>query len=193
MSILALDARKRIKVWTGNGKDTAGMHTTVNIESFLNKKSDLDCLNCLNIPDYGFAQSQPTLITCAFFSFATFFSKLMLQKFRRLSDNMTALSLTSHLKLDFLRLAHITMSRWGLLTQAGFVTTPHKDANGLCTWIYAHKGVKIWGVLKPNYTKGHSKEDLIEAHATMLSGHGTWKWEQSSSMYTLFLAAGDLL
>ena len=86
------------------------------------------------------------------------------------------------------------MSHWNLLTHPGFVTYPHKDANDLCTWIYAHQGVKVWGILRPTYNaeKG-SKEDVFKAHDAMVRPPADLSWDNESEMYTIFLAAGDLL
>ena len=102
--------------------------------------------------------------------------------------------MTTRTNMSFMRTTNKKMSRWALLTHAGFVTYPHKDADGVCTWVYAHQGVKIWGILKPTCeTTRCSKEDLFQAHDKMISPPGEWTWEQNSSMYTMFLAAGDLL
>jgi hypothetical protein len=93
-----------------------------------------------------------------------------------------------------IQMASLKMSRWNLLTHPGFVTYPHKDANGLCTWVYAHQGVKIWGVLKPtSKSDACSQEDMFRAHAAMTTPPGDISWDDNSKMYTIFLSAGDLL
>ena len=112
----------------------------------------------------------------------------------RISDNMNAVTLTADMEAESVRLAAVKMSQWNLLTHAGFVTYPHKDANGVCTWIYAHQGVKVWGILRPTYTSEHnSKEDLFKVHEAMIKPPGDFSWGDQSQMYTIFLAAGDLL
>lgn len=112
----------------------------------------------------------------------------------RISDNVTALALTAKEQFTALSVDNWKLSSWNLVTHPGFVTDAHKDANGLCTWIYPHQGLKIWCVLKPSQQPGErDKEKLFAEHRTMLAPKGDKAWESNSSMYTIFLAPGDLL
>ena len=112
----------------------------------------------------------------------------------RISDNTMAFALTARNNFTAMSVDNLRLSRWNLLTHPGFVTGAHKDANGLCTWVYAHQGVKIWGVLTPSHKPDScTKEQLFEEHDTMLAPFGDTSWDTNSSMYTIFLAPGDLL
>ena len=111
-----------------------------------------------------------------------------------ISDNTVALALSARNNFTAVSVDNLKLSRWNLLTHPGFVTGAHKDANGLCTWIYPHQGVKIWAVLKPSQkSDSRSKEQLFREHDAMLASIGDASWDTNSSMYTIFLAPGDLL
>ena len=87
------------------------------------------------------------------------------------------------------------MLRWTLLAHSGYVTYPHKDANGLCTWIFAHAGIKIWAILEPRYVSKQHKERFqqFKLHCKMLNTPLSWEYEQCSGTYSMFLAPGDML
>jgi hypothetical protein len=91
-----------------------------------------------------------------------------------------------------LRFDQVSMLRWTLISHAGYATYPHKDANGLCTWIFAHVGVKIWAVMEPKYlSPQHNKRAAqFTLHTRIMN---SWQDEQASDMYTVFLAPGDML
>jgi hypothetical protein len=93
------------------------------------------------------------------------------------------------------RMDSMTMLRWCLMAHGTFVTYPHKDANGLCTWIYAHVGVKIWAILEPVYTfpSHDSRESQFELHGRMMHAPIVWEYEEVSKMYTAFLEPGDMM
>jgi hypothetical protein len=42
-----------------------------------------------------------------------------------------------------------TSQGWRLLTHAGYFTFPHHDCCGLCTYVVANAGAKIWAVMRP--------------------------------------------
>ncbi|KAF9488677.1 hypothetical protein BDN71DRAFT_1435966 [Pleurotus eryngii] len=48
-----------------------------------------------------------------------------------------------------LRKDMFALNEWKLVTSAGFLTHPHHDAGGLCTWITMKSSLKIWGILRP--------------------------------------------
>jgi hypothetical protein len=85
------------------------------------------------------------------------------------------------------------LMQWNLATHAGFVTYHHKDANGLCTWIYAHTGVKIWAVLEPKYTDEHkSRSEMDSLHKKICYSNGI-EVSKFANFTTVFLSAGELL
>jgi hypothetical protein len=94
-----------------------------------------------------------------------------------------------------LRYDHVSIIRWNLISHGGYGTYPHKDANGLCTWIFAHVGVKIWAILEPKYlSPQHDRRAAqFKLHTRMMGAPFTWQYEQASDMYTSFLAPGDML
>ena len=87
------------------------------------------------------------------------------------------------------------MLRWTLMAHGGYVTYPHKDANGLCTWIFVHVGVKVWAIFEPTcLSPDHdSCRGQFKLHEQIMGAPLTWDYEKVSDMYTTFLAPGDLL
>jgi hypothetical protein len=81
------------------------------------------------------------------------------------------------------------------MTHGGYATYPHKDANGLCTWIFAHVGVKIWAILEPKYMQPEhdTRPAQFKLHYQMTGAPFRWNYEEASDMYTAFLAPGDML
>ena len=94
-----------------------------------------------------------------------------------------------------LRYDHVSMIRWTLISHGGYSTYPHKDANGLCTWIFAHVGIKIWAILEPKYLSPHHNKRAAQfkLHTQMMGAPFNWQYEEASDMYTVFLAPGDML
>jgi hypothetical protein len=88
-----------------------------------------------------------------------------------------------------------SMLRWSLLTHGGYVTYPHKDANGLCTWIFAQTGIKIWAILDPSYVSPdhHKRSAQFGLHSKMMYAPLRWDFEEHSGRYSVFLAPGDML
>jgi len=93
-----------------------------------------------------------------------------------------------------IRLDSIFTGQWKLLCHAGFVTYPHINANGLCSWIYAHHSIKIWTVLEPKYTYKHdTRNKLIEFHKSLYGAPHNWSFKENCNMYTTFLEPGSVL
>jgi hypothetical protein len=87
-----------------------------------------------------------------------------------------------------------TMLRWNLMCHGGYVTYPHKDANGLCTWIYANVGVKIWAILEPRYfSSDTSRKGQMDLHCDIMGAPLSLTYDQASEMYTTVMAPGDIL
>jgi hypothetical protein len=84
-----------------------------------------------------------------------------------------------------------SLLRWSLMTHGGYVTYPHKDANGLCTWLYANVGVKVLAILEPRYSPEHATRRAQFKLNSDVMRH--WEHNKVSDMYTTFLAPGDML
>lgn len=50
---------------------------------------------------------------------------------------------------------------WDLITHGGFLTYPHHDAAGLCTYVTCRSGTKIWGYIDPPSNWGMKRNDLF--------------------------------
>lgn len=51
---------------------------------------------------------------------------------------------------------------WELHTHGGFLTYPHHDAAGLCTYVYPRSGAKIWMFIRPYLANYSSHEQLFQ-------------------------------
>jgi hypothetical protein len=51
---------------------------------------------------------------------------------------------------------------WELHTHGGFVTYPHHDAAGLCTYVYPRSGAKLWTVITPHLKDYSDRKALFE-------------------------------
>jgi hypothetical protein len=90
------------------------------------------------------------------------------------------------------RFDSFSMLRWTLMAHGGYVTYLHKDSNGLCTWVFAHVGVKIWAIKEPKYSdpEHNTRHRQFKLHHDMMQD---WELDPASGMYTTFLAAGDMM
>lgn len=93
------------------------------------------------------------------------------------------------------RFDSFSMLRWTLLGHGGYATYPHKDANGLCTWIFAHVGIKVWAIMEPKYVKTEhdTRRTQFKLHKAMMGAPFDWDYEKDSNMYTTFLAPGGMM
>jgi len=94
-----------------------------------------------------------------------------------------------------IRFDNVSMLRWTLMTHGGYATFNHKDANGMCTWMFAHTGVKIWAILEPKYLSPEhdTRRAQFNLHYKIMGAPLLWEYEEASDMYTTFLAPGDML
>jgi hypothetical protein len=92
-----------------------------------------------------------------------------------------------------IRMCTWQMMQWNLLTHAGFVTFPHKDANGLCTWIYSHTGVKIWAIIEPKCTTQHNTRNKLNELHRRICYSETEQLAENADIFTTFLSPGDIL
>jgi hypothetical protein len=81
---------------------------------------------------------------------------------------------------------------WALLSHGGFVTYPHHDASGLCTYVYPRSGCKLWGYFHPSVMEANqNRETLFKVFDTLPGAlEGTFKEEQ---LGTILLEEGDIL
>lgn len=81
---------------------------------------------------------------------------------------------------------------WDLITHGGFLTYPHHDANGLCTYTYIQCGMKIWAALQlKGSTARTPRQDLLELNARMVEQEDIYR--EVTKTFNLFLSPGDLL
>lgn len=52
---------------------------------------------------------------------------------------------------------------WDLLTHGGFLTYPHHDAAGLCTYVTVQCGTKLWGYFDTPGSSTASRDNLFNA------------------------------
>ena len=81
---------------------------------------------------------------------------------------------------------------WDLLSHGGFVTYPHHDASGLCTYVYPRSGCKIWGYFLPSIDQPGQNREVLFKKFDKLPGiaEGDFKKEE---MGTILLEEGEIL
>ena len=86
-----------------------------------------------------------------------------------------------------------TSQGWRLVTHPGFVTFPHHDCCGMCTYVIGTSGAKIWGVIRPKRDScPKDVEGLSDAFhaATDLRPQGTFS---GADVATVCLEKGDIM
>jgi len=86
-----------------------------------------------------------------------------------------------------------TSPGWRLLTHPGFMTFPHNDCCGWCTYVIGNTGAKIWGVMRPNRSICPSSlPGLSEVfrHVMAQSQEGSFS---NAAIATICLEAGDIM
>jgi len=107
---------------------------------------------------------------------------------RHLRDGITAIEMTAQPTY-----CHFDMWRqqnWELHTHGGFLTYPHHDAAGLCTYVYIKSGAKLWAVMRPDLTGLQRREDLFKMYDRL--GLFT-EYCSLKRVTTILLERGDLL
>jgi hypothetical protein len=196
-----------------------GIHTWSTLEEFIDLSDDpAVCGNILDAP--SLRSACPYVIR---YLLACFFSLLLTHQFcSRIADDSRAFELTMHdcfttlptrypknpskpykepteksqqhlVGAQVIRLSTWKIMQWNLITHAGFVTEKHKDANGMCTWVYAHVGTKIWAIVRPKYTTKHSTwTKQRELHRNIM-GANTEDLSEYGDVFTTFLEKGQIL
>ncbi|KAG6378030.1 hypothetical protein JVT61DRAFT_13709 [Boletus reticuloceps] len=86
-----------------------------------------------------------------------------------------------------------TSQGWRLLTHPGFVTFPHYNCCGVCTYVVGNDGAKIWAVIRPKWgVCPKSLEGLSEVldTAATLSSEGCFS---DTNVATVCLEQGDTM
>ena len=86
-----------------------------------------------------------------------------------------------------------TSQGWKIVTHPGFVTFPHHDCCGMCTYVIGTSGAKIWGVMRPKRGScPQAVEGLSDAFRTAMgmSPQGTFT---GADIATVVLEAGDIM
>lgn len=82
---------------------------------------------------------------------------------------------------------------WRLATHPGFVTFPHHDCCGMCTYVVGNAGCKLWAVMRPKRKDCPSSlQGLVEAfqRATTTSEEGAYP---DADIATVCLEEGDVM
>jgi hypothetical protein len=119
---------------------------------------------------------------------------------RHLRDNVNALEITmrgeySNADTDCVgpSYSYFDMWRqqgWELHTHGGFLTYPHHDAAGLCTYMYIRSGAKIWAFIRPQLHEYQSRPELFARQDQL----GIYQNYQSiQPMAVILLEPGELL
>jgi hypothetical protein len=88
---------------------------------------------------------------------------------------------------------------WDLLTHGGFLTYPHHDADGFCTFLYPRSGSKIWGIIRVKSSElPTTRKELFEKFDNIIQVQspdlddscvmGTVLVEENDVLYDVFLA-----
>ncbi|KAG6369558.1 hypothetical protein JVT61DRAFT_14261 [Boletus reticuloceps] len=152
------------------------------MEEFLTLADDeAECLNLLDLPNY-----QPEVPIFV----------------RPMSDNVNAKAATmnvNHLpktgkNKDKEYYGVQTVRGWDLMTHGGFVTYPHHDASGLCTYMNVRSGTRIWAYIDTatDTPKGTGTSALFSEWDTLFLG-SCMSQDADLPIGTLLLARGDTL
>jgi hypothetical protein len=79
---------------------------------------------------------------------------------------------------------------WELHTHGGFLTYPHHDASGLCTYVFTRSGIKIWCYQRPNIANYETRKDFFKALDGIGSPDG---YKSLQEVGTFLLEPGSLL
>jgi len=83
---------------------------------------------------------------------------------------------------------------WDLFTHAGFLTYPHHDAAGFCTYVFVREGCKMWGIHRLKVSPIHdTRRKVYDLMRNVLRPHGNLGYMFHTDLYTFFLMRGDVL
>lgn len=82
---------------------------------------------------------------------------------------------------------------WDLMTHGGFVTYPHHDASGLCTYVTVRSGTKIWAYIDTESNVSTGKAALYSEWDALFRKSSGTEVPPEVPMGTLLLSRGDTL
>ena len=85
------------------------------------------------------------------------------------------------------------MAGWDLLTHGGFLTYPHHDASGLCTYVTIRSGSKIWCYLDVPGSASMSRDALFRAWDGLFADNIGLEFTRRARPGTIVLERGDTL
>ena len=92
-----------------------------------------------------------------------------------------------------IRAAIWTSQGWRLLTHSGYITFPHHDCCGLCTYVVGNAGAKLWAIMRPKKAKcPNLLQELIETFRTATTPSAEGKYSDAD-IATVCLEEGDVM
>ena len=82
---------------------------------------------------------------------------------------------------------------WRLVTHPGYLTLPHYDCCGMCTYVIGNSGAKLWAVMRPKRNILPSSLDglpKVFQHAAKTEERGTYS---KADIATVCLEEGDIM
>jgi hypothetical protein len=79
---------------------------------------------------------------------------------------------------------------WDLYTHGGFLTYPHHDNSGLCTYVFPRSGAKIWTFIRPNLSEFSGINDIFLEWDKLAFFEG---YNSVAKMGTVLIEPGDVL
>ncbi|KIJ57509.1 hypothetical protein HYDPIDRAFT_35036 [Hydnomerulius pinastri MD-312] len=191
--VVVQDAYKRAAQQASPQPDLSNVHSHIGLGEFILKAQDAECcMNLLDLPN-----SHPDVPPFL----------------RRLFDNINALSATmldTHVSRDgkakksdaadgdFIGIQTILFDTWrctgwDLLTHGGFLTYPHHDASGMCTYVSVRSGTKIWGYLDTPESGKMNRTALFDSWDQVFRDNINLSFTTCAKAGTVLLQRGDTL
>ncbi|KAG9309164.1 hypothetical protein JVU11DRAFT_10875 [Chiua virens] len=82
---------------------------------------------------------------------------------------------------------------WRLVTHPGFVTFPHHDCCGLCTYIVGNSGAKIWGIIRPKRNLCPTSCENLKTAFDQAAWPSQGKFFSNADVATVCLEEGDVM
>ncbi|KAG6378035.1 hypothetical protein JVT61DRAFT_13715 [Boletus reticuloceps] len=132
------------------GTEEMSYHEVTTLERFLNLVDDLNiCGNFLDSKDVN--PSPPTWMGPLLDS-TTAWNQTMHLNFTKSKSRSKKKQSEINAQSNgpaMIRSGTWTSQGWQLMTHPGFVTFPHYDCCGVCTYVVGNNGAKIWAVIRP--------------------------------------------
>ena len=85
------------------------------------------------------------------------------------------------------------MLNWNLLTHRGYVTYPHHDAAGLCTFVGVRDGAKIWTLYAPADGPMRRQAWLKHQRTIQSTGYGDFDYLAHTKGFNVLLTENSFL